>query len=169
MKNQAVSIVFILFGTFYLPCFCQETAAPEGTSEEEFLQQTAQDSWLINRPALLPAGVELKSVFITQIGEDNHVAYDVSSPKAEIHLTQTGDLNNIQMQLSGNHITEEISQEGNGNFFYEVSLDTPENTFGLLQKGNYNHLEKYGANSISNNMNLEVTGDSKTIIIRNFP
>ena len=134
MKNKAVSIVFILFGTFYLPCFCQETAAPEGTSEEEFLQQTAQDSWLIKRSALLPAGVELNSVFITQIGEDNDVVYDVSSPKAEIHLDQIGDLNNMQMQLSGYDITEEISQEGIGNFFYEVSLDTPENTFGLLKK-----------------------------------
>lgn len=169
MKDLNSYIVLILVWLFSIPGIAQELSVPEGTSQEEYLQQTAQDNWLINEPALLSTTVEANSVFITQTGGNNAIDYAISSSKAEIHLIQTGDLNNIQMQLSGNHITEKISQEGNGNFFYEVSLDTPENTFGLLQKGNYNRFEKYGANSISNNMNLEVTGDSKTIIIRNFP
>ena len=62
-----------------------------------------------------------------------------------------------------------IVQHGNNNYLMDnVFSPDSEISLNLMQKGNDLHFERFGSNSIGDNLQFNMTGNFKTLIIRNF-
>lgn len=108
-------------------------------------------------------------IFIQQIGENNQIRSHVQSSQAMLRLEQNGMHNYAQLHLKAENIRENISQMGDYNRVFDFAYDgTQEFSLDLKQQGNTNHFERYGSNSIGNNLKFEMNGDSKMIIVRNY-
>jgi len=107
-------------------------------------------------------------IFISQIGENNIVNTEVHG-QSSISLNQQGSKNYVELNLEMHSIEGNIHQNGNGNFFY-LNVFNPDDVLilNIKQEGNNHHFESHGSNSISDNLNFKMTGDSRTIIVRNF-
>ncbi|MDT0678126.1 hypothetical protein [Autumnicola musiva] len=112
---------------------------------------------------------ENNEVFIRQIGDGNNLNTRVSSPNTKMHLQQSGNGNNMQMEVMANEATYNVQQNGNHNQFFDfTSAPSQSATLNLKQQGSNIHVEKYGTNSITNKLKLDVTGDYKSLIIRSY-
>lgn len=109
------------------------------------------------------------NVNIKQIGNFNKVIFNTNSAQSEIELLQNGDYNNIQLELNALRINEKVIQNGNRNSFTDI------NTFGtnlheaeIIQNGNNQNITWYGDNSISEKMKVNMQGNDKILVVRNF-
>lgn len=111
----------------------------------------------------------VNNVFITQVGNDNNVNSSIESRDAVVDVVQSGNDNHIAMDLVSPSVRGQILQNGNNNevFDFSFSPDQPVQ-FNFSQTGNNHHIESFGSNSIGNKLQVEQTGESKTVIIRNF-
>ena len=110
-----------------------------------------------------------KSVFIKQMGDTNTAFIDVFSNAYAVEVTQAGDYNAVDINESALQITKNIIQNGNNNTYFENSYSTGEHTMiDVNQEGSNLYFEKFGSNALSNKIKLKMTGNSKTVILRNF-
>lgn len=109
------------------------------------------------------------NIFISQAGKNNNIRAEISSHDAIVEIDQSGDENGVQMKIEADIIRGVVTQTGYDNqvFDYVPQSDEPV-VFHYKQRGNFQHIESYGSNSISNRIKVELVGDSKAIIIRNF-
>ena len=62
-----------------------------------------------------------------------------------------------------------IIQNGDNNNAFDFTVNSNQDvSANLLQQGDKLHFERYGANSISNNLKIIQTGETRSIIVRNF-
>lgn len=109
------------------------------------------------------------NIFITQSGMNNDIKTSIFSQDAIVEMDQVGERNNVQMQIEADVVRGVIVQDGNDNQIFDyVPLSNQPVFFDFKQKGSNHHIESYGSNSISNGLKVELIGDSKTIIIKNF-
>lgn len=108
-------------------------------------------------------------VNIKQVGSFNQVRARTSSEISEIDLIQNGDYNHIDLNINAFRINEKIIQNGNLNILTDI------NTFGsnfheaeVIQNGNNQSITRYGSNSISEKMKVNMQGNDKILVIRNF-
>lgn len=109
------------------------------------------------------------NVFINQIGIDNEVLVKTQSINNDIVLNQNGTQNKIYLDVIADNVEESISQLGNYNYVLDYStLGAELHSLEVLQTGNNQSLTWFGGNSISENLKVNMQGESKTIIVRNF-
>ena len=112
---------------------------------------------------------EANQIFIEQIGANNNIDTYTSSENSDLKLFQYGDSNNISFMMDARNLDGTIIQEGNNNNAFDFTVNANRDvSANLLQQGDNLHFERYGANSISNNLKIIQTGETRSIIIRNF-
>lgn len=115
------------------------------------------------------AAVQGNSVFITQIGEYNKVAADVTSNASDINIAQNGNLNKLELIYEVDKVVADLIQNGDENEIKDYVFDkNAEISLDLTQNGDNLKFERFGANEISKNIKFTQTEASPTIIIRSF-
>lgn len=108
-------------------------------------------------------------VYIQQVGQQNFSDVNVRSEESSLNLSQNGSQNFVNLSVNVHKVYGNVIQSGDNNFYTESTYGPSQQvTLNLEQNGDNLYLERYGANSIGNKLNLKMTGDNKTIIVRNF-
>jgi len=109
------------------------------------------------------------NIFITQVGADNLINATTRTKKSDIELQQNGSDNVIRINITALNTIENIKQNGSNNYFAEFA-NTPNLNLErkIEQNGNSQNLVIHGNNSISDKIQLNMQGNSKTVVIRNF-
>lgn len=109
------------------------------------------------------------TVYIQQEGIDNQAFFDISIKYPDILLHQRGDNNRVDISESSRYIEKNINQFGSNNTVLDYSFNPNMSTsLELSQTGNNLSFERFGSNKLFENIKLNMKGNSKTIIIRNF-
>ncbi|MDC8006195.1 hypothetical protein POV27_19235 [Aureisphaera galaxeae] len=108
------------------------------------------------------------AIFIEQIGDDNRITANTDANSVSFNFLQRGDANNIYLNVKAEAINETVIQNGDRHSFVDFSSGSSVHNLQLIQDGNGQNLTLYGKNSISEEMKINMTGDSQSIIIRNF-
>lgn len=94
----------------------------------------------------------------------NYINYN-SAYYGSSALTQIGTGNSADIQGD----TYNVTQVGNNQQFYYTETSLVPSNLNLNIEGNNNYVEVYGNNSILDRMQIEIKGDNRNVIIRNYP
>ncbi|WP_424494835.1 hypothetical protein [Salinimicrobium sp. GXAS 041] len=107
-------------------------------------------------------------IFISQVGEENYMSTRISSSNAIVDLKQKGNNNNLNIDLTASTIRYKLTQNGSNNIYEDFVFDpTAEVQVDIIMQGNNNSFKTFGSNSIGNKLQFNMTGNSKTILVRN--
>ncbi len=108
-------------------------------------------------------------IFIQQVGPQNRVFVDIKTDQSELNFTQQGTNNTIVLGVTALKADVSVNQYGS-NHIYREYLNNSNAVIqrNFTQNGNGQKLEIYNSNSISEKMILNMSGQAKTIVIRNF-
>ncbi|MCF8714954.1 hypothetical protein JM658_08955 [Joostella atrarenae] len=113
--------------------------------------------------------VSESGIYISQIGQANAANVNVVSEDMNYSLYQTGVNNKVNQFKSVDKLTEVVTQTGNNNFLQEVGTNTSNiSEVNTVQQGNNLLVEKYGTNSIGDNMTIKMTGSDRSVIVKNY-
>lgn len=108
-------------------------------------------------------------IFIQQIGQGNNIEANTSSGNKDLKLIQYGNKNFISLKSNAENLHGAIVQKGDNNTSFDFTTNSSQDiSTDLLQQGNNLHFERYGSNSIGNDLKFIQSGDTKSIIVRNF-
>ena len=114
--------------------------------------------------------IEPSTVFISQIGDYNTTSIKISEARSgNIKVSQQGFSNSVYKNKNAEFVSENVLQQGNFNKVHDVSSAyslKAETKFS--QQGNNLLIEKYGSNSISENMGIHMTGNYRSIRVHSF-
>ena len=128
-------------------------------SDLTIISQVNQESSFLNQNVQ-------NSVVINQIGFNNYINAQTQSDYSNIELYQNGNSNVIDVNVVAPSITENIIQNGNNNSVTDNIYYSNQNVkLQLIQKGDNLSLNRIGANSISNKLQLVQEGNFKTITV----
>lgn len=165
MKNYTSPLLFFLLLTVF-QLFAQKrenTALHLGVQNSEILsQQTNQSRVQYNNNQHI--------VRVTQIGNDNVIQANVAGVNSHIiDYVQNGNQNNIEILSKSTEINQSVYQNGNQNNYSHYNYNSFQaQNINILQDGNNQNIEVFGENSISKDMSIKMSGNDKTIFIRNF-
>lgn len=112
---------------------------------------------------------EGNTVVVEQVGNNNITYSFTFTGKNELRLFQYGDDNEISVLANARKLEGEIVQNGYNNYSFDFVHDSRQDLeIGLIQEGNNHHFERHGSNSIGNHLKFKMSGDSNSIIVRNF-
>ena len=109
------------------------------------------------------------TLFISQVGLNNEAFVNVTSLQSNVDVSQSGRDNFAELNYTGNNIQAMVKQNGVNNlvtdyvFFAQDGLNTE-----ITQNGTNLKVFKFGANSITNGLKINMTGSDKTIILNSF-
>jgi len=173
MKNN--STILFLFISFVIgsTSFGQNYEDDKNnTSIESFDSKSSELNFLASQNfQVIPTENILmnNNVFISQIGANNLMKVKTQSKNSDIDLLQYGDQNRIYLDIVANTIEESVAQYGNNNVFSDYSTSGLDyHSAEIIQTGNSHNLTWFGGNSISEKIKINMQGESKTIIVRNF-
>lgn len=174
-KMKSNSIILFLFISFVIgsTSFGQNYEDDKNnTSIESFDSKPSELNFLsVQTFQVVPSEIILKNnnVFISQIGADNLIKVNTQSTISNIDLLQYGNQNRIYLDIVANTIEESVIQNGNNNVFSDYSTyDLNYHSAEIIQTGNNHNLTWFGGNSVSEKIKINMQGESKTIIVRNF-
>jgi len=109
------------------------------------------------------------TVYIKQVGYRNSISSRTKALESDLGYLQYGFGNSIYFSSEAAKISSVINQEGTNNSFLSSSFNEEAilNT-QVNQQGNNLQIESFGINKIANQMKLNMTGNYRTVIIRNF-
>ena len=173
MKTNLYMLTLLLFIAFY--GFSQNSTNPD---EKRILIENREfGNFIVLESPTLNSQIpnvknELQSsnqIFIEQIGVNNNINTYTSSENSDLKLLQYGDGNYISFITDAQNLDGTIIQDGNNNKSFDFTVNPDQDvSANLLQQGDNLHFERYGANSISNNLKIIQTGETRSIIVRNF-
>mgnify|MGYP003629966842 CR=1 FL=1 len=109
------------------------------------------------------------SVFINQVGENNDAQIDVQARNSLINIFQSGMSNLTLIDVSAFEITQNITQNGEENRFYNFSSNPSAlQNMEVIQNGVNQDITVFGENSLSENMKINMQGNDRSLVIRNF-
>ncbi|MCF4102048.1 hypothetical protein L1I30_10250 [Gillisia sp. M10.2A] len=165
------SFVLMLFLVSYFPSNAQiiTTISAEGYSTTNLQEWTLFSQ---NRPAdalLANRYQQGNQIYIQQIGDGNIVESNINAKKSDVEFSQDGNDNFINLTANVKSLVADVEQNGNNNYFLDsVNSPTSNISINLTQNGDNLLFERYGSNSIGDNIRFNMTGDSKSIIVRNY-
>lgn len=108
-------------------------------------------------------------VLIQQVGEGNNIDATIRSQSSNVSYNQNGDFNYIGIKVNVEDYTSTINQQGNNNNIFDQIYNTnAAASIELNQTGNNLHFERFGSNDIGDNLQFNMMGESRTIVVRNF-
>ncbi|WP_156101184.1 hypothetical protein [Salegentibacter sp. Hel_I_6] len=162
MKTIILNILFLFFS---ICAFSQIENIPTSSlwEMEMFSENMKRES---NSRA---ASLNENKVFIQQVGEGNNVTANIRSENSNVSYTQEGNFNHIGVDVFVADYQSTINQNGNNNNFFDQMYNSNTGaSMELNQTGDNLHFERFGSNSIGDNLQFNMTGDSRSIIVRNF-
>ena len=103
---------------------------------------------------------------IRQIGDYNRISSQTQSIYSDIDLFQLGNSNEIDLKINAPSINGKVFQNGNNNsvidYIYYTNQDVHLN---VIQNGDNLSVNRIGANSLSNKLQLVQQGSFKSITI----
>lgn len=113
---------------------------------------------------------EAKSyVYVNQIGDYNSLFSNTNTMQDQSVYNQFGDYNFVDVSVRSNVVNQNVDQMGNGNSFENYSYNSfNRHEAEVVQKGNNIDVQVFGSNSISEGMKIRVTGNDKSVIVRNY-
>ncbi|GHC55574.1 hypothetical protein [Ulvibacter litoralis] len=151
--------------------FCVSFGFAQTTTEIDDLKGTGQldqytkmMSQVDARPVVAPGN----SVFVEQIGT-NKAIISVTSSQSKVEVFQKGNNNAVDLNYNTSEISSLVIQEGDNNVAtdYVHNSQEPSNTV-ITQYGDNLNVQKFGSNSITNGLQINMTGVNKTIIVNSF-
>ncbi len=111
-----------------------------------------------------------QGIFITQIGNKNQIAVEAKIDQQDmLDITQVGDRNYVIKHKDVDNLQETVKQFGNMNKVFDYSINPLKNSnTEIVQEGNALNIHKYGTNTLSDNLKIYMSGNYRTITIRNF-
>ncbi|WP_340198995.1 hypothetical protein [Ascidiimonas sp. W6] len=160
-------LLFILF----LCCSFQINFAQQTENLTDNITQLDQIQYLdagMNNAFLNPI-TNNSQVYILQQGAFNSATVTSIGSDIEISILQNGDRNAATVKTENVSLQENILQNGNNNsvISYYFGYDQPV-TSEVIQNGNNLTLEKYGVNSYTDRIRVNMEGNSRTVIIRSY-
>ncbi len=137
---------------------------PIGTTDSfELLNKISQNELINNQTNNIQ---ENTYVTISQIGNYNNSNINLSSNYGQIDVYQNGNNNSTNIYRQGNQVNESVSQIGNNNYIQDYSPNFYENSsIQLNQYGDNLSLYNYGTNSLTNSLNIIQTGNDQVVYI----
>jgi hypothetical protein len=108
-------------------------------------------------------------LLISQVGLNNEAFVNVNSSQSTVEVSQIGRDNFTDLSYTGNNIQAMVKQNGEKNsvtdyvLFAEEGLNTE-----ITQNGTNLNVIKFGSNSITDGLKINMTGSDKTIILNSF-
>ncbi|GAA3585608.1 hypothetical protein [Snuella lapsa] len=176
MKIHPALIALMLFICFSTSlAFSQELSGDYGTNNELsiFSYKSQVSNFLMQQQAVRLAShkkmAPKSEITLQQVGDYNTIHAFSTHVSADIKYYQVGNFNNIESVNAIADVSEELIQEGNNNAVYSYAYgNVTYDNFKLLQKGDDLLLERFGVNSLSNNIKIKMQGTAKTLVIRSF-
>jgi len=109
------------------------------------------------------------STVVQQMGSTNNAAANIQAFTGRVGLNQFGYNNDINVNLSAGLVNEDVFQIGQNNKLITNNTQPVlyQNT-KVVQRGSNQNLVMQGANKMSRNMMVNMSGREQTIIIRNL-
>lgn len=108
-------------------------------------------------------------VYVQQIGDNNIVNSDVHSNYSAVNILQFGNKNNVEMGVKADVINENVMQLGDRHTFIDDNLGGAAlHNANVTQQGLNQTLLISGANSMSENLVVNMRGANQTVLIRNI-
>lgn len=108
-------------------------------------------------------------VFINQTGDFNETHIRVKANNSTIDLLQNGNSNVALLDLTANDLSNKIVQNGDQNRLYNFSNNPAQNQkMNIIQNGVNQDITIFGSNSLSENLIINMQGNDRSIIVRNF-
>jgi len=172
MKNKSKLLVLIAIFIYGNVAIAQTYKKDESeTTIKNFTEKNVENNFLATNLTSENTLVftDENTIFIQQIGNDNVVKANTKSDKSNIALSQNGDQNKIYLDIAAKTIEEKIIQDGDNNYFLDFSpYGVDFHSAEVVQQGNNQNITVFGGNAISEKIKINMQGDSKTIIVRNF-
>jgi len=174
MKRQLILILFTLFSVF---SFSQNPvlSSTETDQDGNVIDQNQEFAIISNtvnntQQNTLQNQLNSKRVYVTQIGDYNMVEATVYAPKYKLDLNQVGNNNLIDVKLKATQFIDyEVLQVGNDNKVIDYNFGKQQViNSSFNQIGDNLKIENYGSNSISEKLQINMTGQSRTITINNY-
>jgi hypothetical protein len=109
------------------------------------------------------------TLFINQVGLNNEAFVNVKSSQSKVDVSQFGRNNVTDLSYTGNNIQAMVKQNGENNIITDYVLFAQDglNT-KITQNGTNLTIFKFGSNSITNGLKINMTGSDKTIVLNSF-
>ncbi|MCT8338519.1 hypothetical protein MG296_00495 [Flavobacteriaceae bacterium TK19130] len=109
------------------------------------------------------------SVFIRQVGDYNTAVSRTQSQQSDVDIIQLGDRNYSYLNLNATTIENRVVQNGDDNIFMDFGVFRSQyHGTEVIQDGDNQTFTRFGSNSISEKLKVNMQGDDSSIIIRNF-
>jgi len=109
------------------------------------------------------------TLFINQVGLNNEAFVNIVSSQFYVDVSQFGQNNLADLSYTGNNIQAMVKQNGENNLvsdyvlFAEEGLNTE-----ITQNGTNLSVFKFGSNSITKGLKINMTGSDKTVVLNSF-
>lgn len=161
MKYFPLNIVFLLISVC---AFAQIENIPNADAQEMqiFMQNPTMQKEV-------SAEISSNQVFINQVGQDNRIEARIIAENSDVTYNQTGMNNYVDVNVNLKEYQSVVNQVGDNNQVFDQMWDTDASaSLQLNQQGENLHFERFGSNSIGNNLEFNMTGNTRSIIVRNF-
>lgn len=120
------------------------------------------------KPTLILMGILSLSWASAQNLTEHQLLNYIYSNNADMYGTQVLQLGNENLAvIDANKI--EVTQNGDQQQFYYTETSILPSDLKVNIEGNSNYVEIYGNNQILNNVTINIQGDNRNVIIRNYP
>ena len=156
----------LLFVAFLLTSLAN-AQSPLISSKESKALQVQQLSWLTTGSPNNNIG-QGNNISVQQVGNYNKLNSVTHSDNSSINVLQLGNKNNIDLAVRAFSINENVLQLGDSNVFLNYSAGSSIHAANVIQQGTNQMLLMTGSNSMSENLIVNMRGNSQTVIIRNL-
>lgn len=161
MKYLSINIIFLLVS---VGLFAQ--VQQQKNTQAQVLEMLMQTS-AIQKQAV--SNLPSNQVFIDQVGRQNSANVQVTARETNVQYNQSGIGNSIDVSVNLQTYNSVVNQSGNYNQVFDQMWDSEANaSLQLNQQGENLHFERFGTNSIGNKLEFNMTGNARSIIVRNF-
>lgn len=172
MKTLRFYLTFLAFIFMFMTVDAQTFSEPQQPEIESFQSRASALSFISSQnqqAARSNQAATGNSVFINQIGENNDAAINVNALNSLINILQNGVGNLTMVDIKAFDVTQNINQNGEENRFYNFS-NNPEaiQNLEIIQTGINQDITIFGENSLSEKIKINMQGNDKSLVIRNF-
>lgn len=172
MKTLKYTLTVLALFCMLLTVDAQTYSEPQQPEIESFQSKASALSFISSQNQQAARSTETttgSSVFINQIGSNNDAQIKVNATTSFLNVLQNGLSNLMLVDVTAAEINQNLTQNGESNRFYSFSNNPASiQNMEVLQNGVNQDITVYGGNSLSENLKINMQGNDRSIIVRNF-
>ena len=172
MKTLKYTLTVLALFCMLVTVDAQTYSVPQPSEIESFQSKASALSFISSQnqqAARSNQATTGSSVFINQIGSNNDAQIKVSANSSFVNALQNGFSNLMLIDVTAFDITQNITQNGESNSFYNFSNNPSAiQNMEILQNGINQDITIFGSNSLSENIKITMQGSDRSLIVRNF-